>query len=474
MTHTQPEPAAALPAAAQPPNDSAAATAIAPRDPLPLLAETIRLYSSALPELITLGGVGYLLLLLVLLPAGWAYQTAPLPAVARPAVTALLLVGGLALLAMVQTLVTTATSLALQQKQQAGRVSVTAVLRGTLARWGSLLALLAMAMVLVAVAIVVAGVPILGTMLSPGMLAVVGILTMLAPVGLTAEPLRGAQAMARAWGLVRPHLFHAFGVLAVPGLLSGALLSLPAALMLGAGLSLQLTDIWLLLLPGVFLAPLLGVSATQLAADFRRRAVASGIEPAAALHTAPGHGGLLTLAEAGQLVVLSLLVIGLAGVLALAGWGVWQAGPLLDDSPAVAGVTVGSPAPDFQLDTVAGQPVSLAKLAGKPVVINFWATWCPPCKEEMPALEAAYQQHGDRISFLAVNVQEDKRTVNRFVRQYELSLPVPLDIDGEVLRLYGVRGLPTTVFVDSEGRVTALHLGALTDESLAEYLAALK
>jgi thiol-disulfide isomerase/thioredoxin len=88
----------------------------------------------------------------------------------------------------------------------------------------------------------------------------------------------------------------------------------------------------------------------------------------------------------------------------------------------------------------------------------------------MPALEAAYQQHGEAVSFLAVSVQEDKLTVSRFARQFELSLPVLLDTDGAAMNLYGVRGLPTTLFVNAQGVVVAQHLGGLTEESLAEYL----
>ncbi|GAB4426177.1 MAG: hypothetical protein Kow0031_05910 [Anaerolineae bacterium] len=471
MTHTQPE-LSAVSAARPPQTDTAPAGAAPPRSPLQLLADALRLYFGALPELVAIGAAGYLLLLLALLPAGWAYQSLPLPDSARPALTALLLVGGVALLALTQALVTAAVGLAVAQKQQAGRAAVGLALRGALARTGSLLAVLAVALVLLAVALVVTGIPVVGAMLSPGLLAATLMLAALAPALLATEPLRGVPAMARAWGLARPHLFRAFAVLAPPALLFAALLGLPAALMLAAGLSPQLTDLWLPLLPGVFAGPLLAVAAVLLAADLRCRAAAAGIEPDSPLHTAPGHGGLMTLAEAGQVVVLSLLLVGLAGLLGLAGWGVWQSGPLLSSSPPEV-VAVGTIAPDFQLESLAGPTVSLESLAGKPVVINFWATWCPPCKEEMPALEAAFKQHGDHVNFLAVNVQEDRPLVNRFVQQFGLSLPVLLDFDGDTLNLYGVRGLPTTVFVDAEGRVAALHLGGLTEESLAEYLDAL-
>lgn len=463
---TQPN-VTAVSATAATQNSIPSARVIAPRSPLQLLADTVRLFFRTLPELVAIGAAGYLLLLTILLPAGWAFQTLVVPVMARPALSALLLVGGLALLAMTQALVTAVVSLALLQKQQGERVSVAQALHGALSKWSSLLALLSVTLVLLTVALVITGIPIIGAMLSPGLLAVVLILAALAPVIITTEPLRGLPVMARAWGLMRSHLLRAFTVMAALGLLAAMLLSLPAVLMLAAGLPLQWTDLWLPLLPGVFFAPLLGVGAVQLTADLRQRA--AGIQSTSAPHQVLGRNGLLTLAEAGQLVVLSLGVVGLVGLLGLAGWGVWQLGPLLGNSPGVV-VTVGSPAPDFQLETLAGQSVSLGELAGKPAIINFWATWCPPCKEEMPALEAAYQQHGDKVSFLAVSVQEDKRTVSRFTQQYGLSLPVLLDSDGVAMNLYGVRGLPTTLFVNAEGIVVAQHMGGLTEDSLAEYL----
>lgn len=122
----------------------------------------------------------------------------------------------------------------------------------------------------------------------------------------------------------------------------------------------------------------------------------------------------------------------------------------------------GNRAPTFSLPSAGGQTVSLASFVGQPVLINFWATWCVPCRVEMPELEAAYEAHRwQDLTILAVNVGEDGEDVVPFGRQLGLTFPLLLDPLGHVAAEYRVLGLPTTFFVGRDGRVTYVHQGAL-------------
>jgi cytochrome c biogenesis protein CcmG, thiol:disulfide interchange protein DsbE len=139
-----------------------------------------------------------------------------------------------------------------------------------------------------------------------------------------------------------------------------------------------------------------------------------------------------------------------------------------------AGSAPGQLAPDFSLDDINGQRVKLSDLRGHPVIVNFWATWCPPCRQEAPAIQAAYQRYRDQgVILLGVNLREDAQTIQQFAKEFGLTYPLLLDRDGAVSDRYQVRGIPTTVFVDADGVVRARHVGPLTEDKLVEYLAPL-
>jgi peroxiredoxin len=131
-------------------------------------------------------------------------------------------------------------------------------------------------------------------------------------------------------------------------------------------------------------------------------------------------------------------------------------------------------APDFTLPQLNGESLTLGDFRGKPAIINFWASWCPPCRQELPALQAAYNAHRDEIGFIAVDVKEEPGTVTSFIRELGLSFPVVFDLDGQVSDVsYEVRGLPTTIFVDVNGVVAARHVGPLDEATIDSYLAPL-
>jgi cytochrome c biogenesis protein CcmG/thiol:disulfide interchange protein DsbE len=131
---------------------------------------------------------------------------------------------------------------------------------------------------------------------------------------------------------------------------------------------------------------------------------------------------------------------------------------------------IGHPAPDFTLPTVAGDTFTLSALRGKPVILNFWATWCPPCRAELPELEAAHERYAGQVIVVGVNQMEPAANVAAFAGQIGLAFPLPLDAQGDVSRQYAVRSLPTTFFVDREGVIRRIQTGALTEATLAQAL----
>lgn len=141
-------------------------------------------------------------------------------------------------------------------------------------------------------------------------------------------------------------------------------------------------------------------------------------------------------------------------VLALVGCG--------GEPPAI---TNGAPAPDFALPRLDGGQTRLAEHRGEVVAIRFWADWCPFCKDEMVALEPVYRRlHASGFRIFAINVRQDAATAGAFVRRLGISYDTLLDESGEVARRYGVQALPTTFFIDRDGRVRARVLGESTPE----------
>ena len=118
----------------------------------------------------------------------------------------------------------------------------------------------------------------------------------------------------------------------------------------------------------------------------------------------------------------------------------------------VEGTQVGNLAPDFQLQNLDGQTVSLGNLQGKPVLINFWATWCPPCRSEMPYIQEIYDEWSDKeLVVLAINIGESSSKVEEFMQSYNLSFAVLLDTRQDVAQRYNITGIPTTFSIDKNG-----------------------
>lgn len=165
----------------------------------------------------------------------------------------------------------------------------------------------------------------------------------------------------------------------------------------------------------------------------------------------------------------------LAGILAgiLLGAAILYAKSLLGQPGAaeLPELKTGSPAPDFQLTGLDGQTGRLSDYRGRAVVINFWASWCAPCKNEMPLLQKYSQKYSPGLVVLGINSQESARIAGEFVKEMGVSFPVYLDESGKTGADYQVRGFPTTFFVDAQGVLRTLHIGELDEEQLTAYLA---
>ncbi|MDO8687303.1 MAG: redoxin domain-containing protein [Dehalococcoidales bacterium] len=136
---------------------------------------------------------------------------------------------------------------------------------------------------------------------------------------------------------------------------------------------------------------------------------------------------------------------------------------------SVTGVSIGNRAPDFQLRTLTGQTVSLSSLRGKPVLINFWATWCGPCKAEMPYLQQINDTWSAKgLVLLAVDIGEKPATIEKFMTELNLSMTVPMDSDGKVARAYLVGAIPTTFLIDKDGVIRQKVVGAFTSVEAIE------
>ena len=183
-------------------------------------------------------------------------------------------------------------------------------------------------------------------------------------------------------------------------------------------------------------------------------------------------------ADVKRYAVLALVVAGIVGAIwALDGGKADQAA---NDTGAVTltGISgevtprIGEAAPDFTLQDPGGKSVSLSGFRGHPVFLNFWASWCPPCRSEMPDIQTLSQEYADRgLVVLGVNMQEDVGPVTHYADTLGLTFPLVLDRSGAVSTRYNVTGLPTSYVLDEGGVIRAMNIGPLTPKGLRAKLA---
>ena len=139
------------------------------------------------------------------------------------------------------------------------------------------------------------------------------------------------------------------------------------------------------------------------------------------------------------------------------------------------GLEKGQIAPDFTLMNLDGEEVVLSDLRGKKVVLNFWTTWCPPCKAEMPHMQSYYDKYADKdnVEIIAVNLtysNDSVKKVEQFVSSYKLDFPILLDEKDEVGRMYEVITIPSTYMIDTTGKIQHQIVGPLDKSALREYV----
>jgi len=179
------------------------------------------------------------------------------------------------------------------------------------------------------------------------------------------------------------------------------------------------------------------------------------------------------------LIVYSYLYLGQGGKLAVRGETAVSASSLilrtsrgifLDKDAAVnldqQAPQLGYRAPDFTFDDLEGNPVSLSDFLGKPVLLNFWATWCPPCRKEIPDLQKFHQKYGDKIVLLGIDWGEDVEEVKKFLTRYGVTYTTLMDKDGKFFVRYGLTGLPTSYWVDETGVIRGIWEGAMEIEDM--------
>jgi len=133
---------------------------------------------------------------------------------------------------------------------------------------------------------------------------------------------------------------------------------------------------------------------------------------------------------------------------------------LLVAVPLFGAVDPNSPAPDFTLNGQSGKPVALDQFKGQVVMLNFWASWCGPCRQEFPLLDDIYKKYSKLgFTMIGVNVEPDSKAANDWLKQTPVTFPILYDTDSKVSKLYGVAGMPSTVIVDRKGTVRMIHRG---------------
>ena len=171
-----------------------------------------------------------------------------------------------------------------------------------------------------------------------------------------------------------------------------------------------------------------------------------------------------------SVVVLLFVAVAVAWLLGQKVRGpISTAGVVPNNIPVKAAPRVGALAPDFELSDVrSNKPLKLSSLRGKPVLVNFWGTWCPPCREEMPALEKIYEKVKGQVEFLGVSMgpRDEPMGVNQFVKLNNYTWTFIHDTDSSVSINYQVTGIPSTFFIDKNGVIRSIHVGGAASEDL--------
>jgi cytochrome c biogenesis protein CcmG/thiol:disulfide interchange protein DsbE len=164
-------------------------------------------------------------------------------------------------------------------------------------------------------------------------------------------------------------------------------------------------------------------------------------------------------------MVAAAVLLPTLAVLGLLGWGFTR------ETKFIPTPLLGKSAPRFSLTLFDGAVLRLEELRGKVVLVNFWASWCPPCRAEARTLEAAWQAHqGQAVVFVGINIQDNEEAARGFLAEFGITYPNGMDPGSKIAIDYGVWGLPETFIIDREGRITYKHVGAVGAETIVARL----
>lgn len=170
-------------------------------------------------------------------------------------------------------------------------------------------------------------------------------------------------------------------------------------------------------------------------------------------------------------MIRNALIVGVAvGVVALVALMSWA----LSNRTSVTGLSgitrVDKPAPEFTLDLMDGGQVTMSQLSGRPVVLNFWASWCAPCRNEAAGLERTWRAYEDRgVVFVGIDIQDSEADARNYLNEFDVTYPNGRDVDGKITVEYGVVGLPVTFFVSKEGLIERRWVGAIPESRLLDW-----
>jgi cytochrome c biogenesis protein CcmG/thiol:disulfide interchange protein DsbE len=165
--------------------------------------------------------------------------------------------------------------------------------------------------------------------------------------------------------------------------------------------------------------------------------------------------------------LLVATAVGVVAFVALMSWALSNRSPVT----GLSGVTrVEKPAPEFTLDLMDGGQVVMSQLSGRPVVLNFWASWCTPCRDEAAGLERTWRAYKDRrVVFVGIDIQDSEADARFYLEEFDVTYPNGRDVDGKVTVEYGVVGLPVTFFVNMDGVIERRWVGAIPESRLLDW-----
>ncbi len=173
----------------------------------------------------------------------------------------------------------------------------------------------------------------------------------------------------------------------------------------------------------------------------------------------------------GGLVLIAAFVAMWGGGTGIAAEAPSAPDPASSESEPVGRVSIGEPSPDFTLPLLDGSTTSLSALRGQVVILNFWATWCPPCEDELPDLQAVWEQYQDQdVTLVGIAFQEEQADVQAMASRFGLTYPLGIDEGDRIAAAFGITGVPETFVVDAQGQVAYIHIGPVTAVQLSQEL----